>query len=244
MAARSSPRVDTGAVDRPCGLGRWGRGCWGPFWAGVWTHGHTGELPGHSRAQRLLQAEGGWVGLWSRVSGGRSLQWGGRGGGVECTRPIRVLPASCRAPVTAPRAGLCPRGLVLYLLGLLSPGPRATSLQPPSISVCVCVSSAGAPALWAHPEAPPPQMLHFLSRGRPFPTGPGDQDPHMSLRTTAQPTAASLRLPGCPGGASATLSARPLSQGYPVLRGLPPGRPSCLCPVPRHGVPPALCAAS
>lgn len=128
MAARSSPRVDTGAVDRPCGLGRWGRGCWGPFWAGVWTHGHTGELPGHSRAQRPLQAEGGWVGLWSRVSGGRSLQWGGRGGGgVYKAHPSapRIMPGSChRAPSRAVSAGprpLPPGAAVSWAQGHIAP---------------------------------------------------------------------------------------------------------------------------
>lgn len=156
MAARSSPRVDTGAVDRPCGLGRWGRGCWGPFWAGVWTHGHTGELPGHSRAQRPLQAEGGWVGLWSRVSGGRSLQWGGRGGVWSVQGPSECSPHHAGLLSPCPEPG-CVRGAsssTSWGCCLLGPGPHRSSHRP---SPCVSASP-----LRGHLHSGPTQRLLHL----------------------------------------------------------------------------------
>ena len=166
----SSLWVGSGAVDRSCGLGLSGCGCWGRSRQGSGTHGHTGELPDHSRPQRPLQAEGGWVGLWSRASAGHFPGWGGRGGcGVygglsECS-PHRA------GLLSPPLAGRCPRGLVLYLPGLLAPGPGGTSPQPPPAPVCVRVSFA-APAPRAaqrllhlrcsthlHGEDPFPQVL-------------------------------------------------------------------------------------
>lgn len=219
-------RVDTGAVHRPCGLGLSGRGCWGRSGQRSGTHRHT-ELPGHSRPQRPLQVEGRWVGLWSRVSGGRSPGQGGSGGCGVYGGPSKCSRHHARLLSPGPEPGGVRRASASTSRGCwpLGPGTHRSSCRPPP-----CVS-----APLRHPYSGPPRGsstsdASLTVMGKTLSHRSWDQDPNTSLRTSAQPTAPSLRLPGCPGAASAMLSARPLSQGYLVLRGLPPGSPPCLCP--------------
>ena len=206
-----------GAVDRSCGLGLSGWGCWGRSGQGSGTHGHTGELPGHSRPQRPLQAEGGWVGLWSRASAGHSPGWGGRGGcGVygglsECSLHRASL-LSPRPELGGVRGASSSTSRSCWLPG---PGAHRPSRRPPP-----CVSAS----LLRHLHPGPPSgsstsdaSLTFTGKTLSHRSwGSGPQHVSEDLRSAHGTISAAARLPRCRLGhalSQAAFSGRSLAQG-------------------------------